>query len=615
MKKLLRILLCVLVVALPQACSQKENPVPDTEAPVFSPDAGDSKAFSEKTLPVLRRGTSAGSVKVRYYEDLPSIPYISVADFQALMLPGSTMSVSWKEGVYELTNSYGTATVNTAEERFFSQDYMAFTNLMDQVQKGMDNAYLDGAPFVRYARQEVSAPEPVEFLFGGYGIDLRGDGSAVYFPFPTLADMYADLYYHYAVCNGEKVIVADRDEGANSIETQDPAFSSENLLAGPARAQDLIAYSYGELCFVIDHFYGMPGRSPFEGSIGSVGLNKTLEASAAGNQVKRLLQSSNRIEMAAGMDFLIIFLYDGGHSKTWLGAPVVPNDQYSFQADYPDLLTLYMQMYLKDEIVKVASYTQILYPLRASIFPDGATYHKKGDTAICRIDDFHTVDYPAWRAYYAGTGPMPTLEQTTDMMTIFLDALKKADEDPEVKNLVFDLTFNTGGSLDLVVAMTSLLYGESLTRSVNPLTGQRVLWCYDVDRNFDGKFDEKDKEVHYDLNFCILTSHFCFSCGNMFPSLCKDAGVLIAGETCGGGSCAVGVYRTPEGFQYQISSARSRLSDKNWENIDSGVTPNIPIELGENLFTTWNGVTVGMASVAKFYDLDYLSGIINAYYQ
>ena len=76
------------------------------------------------------------------------------------------------------------------------------------------------------------------------------------------------------------------------------------------------------------------------------------------------------------------------------------------------------------------------------------------------------------------------------------------------------------------VAMTSLMYNQSFVRAQNLVTGQNTVWYYDVDRNFDGKFDAQDQLVHYDLNFCVLTCFRSFSCGNLFPALCKEAGVL-----------------------------------------------------------------------------------------
>jgi len=235
------------------------------------------------------------------------------------------------------------------------------------------------------------------------------------------------------------------------------------------------------------------------------------------------------------------------------------------------------------------------------------TYHKKGNTAICHFNSFNRINREAWNKFYAGTGPLPTLENTeNDDLVVFLDALKKADEDPEVKNLVIDLTLNTGGSLDVVVTMTSLIYGESLCRSINVLTGQQTTWYYDVDRNFDGKFDDLDNDVHYDLNFCILPSRISFSCGNLFPSLCQDGGQLIVGEKSGGGSCAVSMYRTAEGLKYAISSARGRLINKQGQNIDGGVIPQVPIALGPDI--TWKEQTV--SNFTPFYNLDNLASII-----
>ncbi len=62
---------------------------------------------------------------------------------------------------------------------------------------------------------------------------------------------------------------------------------------------------------------------------------------------------------------------------------------------------------------------------------------------------------------------------------------------------------------------------------------------YDVDRNLDGKFDEKDKDVKINLNVGVLTSNYSFSCANMFPAMMKDYGVALIGQQSGGGSCCV----------------------------------------------------------------------------
>ena len=608
MKQLYITLVAVLCCAMPMtmltSCTSDndENPAEQIEV---NPD--DKTEYTVKNLPVIRDGKADGIIAIRFYKDLPSVPYISVSDFQRLMLPGSTVTVTMTgTGTYQLVNQGSTATVNTVDETFAVADYMSFTNLMGLLQQGMDNAYMDGLPCVRYSHQTLTGgSSSVTFNFSKYGINLRGDETNVYFPFTTLADLYADLHYHNAACNGENVCVASVDNSSEGIGSFAPEYQIEKLKEKGTRAEDMIAYAYGELCFTVDHFYGMPGRSPYEASIRQIGFDKTLEASDDGKLIKQLLLSADMDKYGLGIEMLMLYLNDGGHTKTWPDREsIMYATDLSGVQDYVGLIKRYFNEYFSVRVGKSVRYN-LLKGSRNKIYGDNLTYHKKGNTAICHFDGFGAINYEAWRNFYNGTGPLPTLENTqNDNLVVFLDALKKASEDPEVKNLVIDLTQNMGGSLDVVVAMTSLMYGESLCRCENTLTGQHVTWYYDVDRNFDGKFDEKDKDVHYDLNFCVLTSDFSFSCGNLFPSLCKDAGVLVAGQTSGGGACAVGMFRTAEGFLYQLSSCRGRLTDNKC----------VTLNTGSELTGEWSGITYTQYGLEPFYDIDILSQIMSSYY-
>jgi len=608
------ILTCGLqVVTLTSCVDSEDNPV--------KPD--EQTAFTTKPLPVNRYGKANGTVNVRFYDDMPSVPYISVSDFQSLVKPGTTINVTKTgDGLYQLQNAGGKATVNTTDDTMAFDDYMGFTNLMDLLQPGMDNAYYDEGAFVRYNHQTLTGGSPaVTFDYGKYTIDLRGDDTGVYFPFTTLADLYADLFYHNAACNGAKVVVAKREDDGLGVDDLDSDFTTESIMKAGTRAADLAAYSYRELCFVLDHFYGFPGRTPFEQMNYQEGLDKVLTSTADGQQVKQLLLSTDMKEYATGLEMLNAYFNDGGHTNIWRGESVITAEGSTFKDTYPTLAQFYRENYYSKKMEESALFhynksMRALYygDYDGSIDDDGiedkipvVTYHKKGNTAICHFNSFNRINREAWNKFYAGTGPLPTLENTeNDDLVVFLDALKKADEDPEVKNLVIDLTLNTGGSLDVVVTMTSLIYGESLCRSINVLTGQQTTWYYDVDRNFDGKFDDLDNDVHYDLNFCILPSRISFSCGNLFPSLCQDGGQLIVGEKSGGGSCAVSMYRTAEGLKYAISSARGRLINKQGQNIDGGVIPQVPIALGPDI--TWKEQTV--SNFTPFYNLDNLASII-----
>ena len=272
--------------------------------------------FATRQVPVNRGGQDGGTISLRFYSDMPSVPYISVADFQALMLPGTTIGVTKTgEGAYTLKGPFAEAQVNTVDEKFTSADYMGFTNLMGQLQEGMANVYYDGAPFVRYRTQELTpSSATVTFDFKKYGIDLRGDDAAVFFPLATLSDLYSDLYYHVAGYNGEKVIVVTENQNSSIAALE--AEGTLRVLQTESRSDDMAAYSYGELCFVVDHFYGLPGRSAIEESLRTEGLDKALDTVENGPAIKQLLKSTDMMEYRFGMDCLQLLLQDGGHTNT-----------------------------------------------------------------------------------------------------------------------------------------------------------------------------------------------------------------------------------------------------------------------------------------------------------
>jgi hypothetical protein len=492
---------------------------------------------------------------------------------------------------------------------------------MGLLQPGMANVYYDGMPFVRYKKVSYFPLKATTTLdFGAYGIDIHADGKgAVYFPFATLADMYTDLYYHHAGFNGEKV-VANLSVNEVSLAEIDPDYNKP-LLARTTRPADLAEFNYKELCFAMDHFYGFPGRIQYNDALKAKGLDKVLEEDiAVGPAVKKLLLSDQLSDYLAGMTALTGVYMDGHTALELTGNAMEEGDTEK----YADLYAAYRQALMGNQeifgmlmsavqsMMSMVVDQQAVETLRPKAYGEGVTYIKKGDTAVCVFDSFNSRNEEAWKAYYAGTGPMPTVENTeNDDMVIFLDALKKAAADPEVKNFVIDITANGGGSADIVMAMTSLIMDKSYISQDNSLTGQRSIVEYEVDRNFDRVFDAKDEDVHYDLNFAVLTSGMSFSCGNLFPSMLKDAGIPVIGTTSGGGACAIQAMCTADGFCFQISSFRARLNTLDGENIDAGVTPDISISTdGTVEVKVSDEQSVTVKDFTKYYDIDYLRTLL-----
>ena len=582
------------------------------------PDGG---SYTERVVPVVTQIAPDGQVTLRFYDNMPNVAYISAADFQSIVLPGSTMTVTHTgAGQYTLTNADATATVNINDDVFVTDGFEAFTNQMGLLQPGMANVYYDGMPFVRYKKVSYFPLKATTTLdMGAYGIDLHADGKgAVYFPFATLADMYTDLYYHHAGFNGEKV-VANLSLNEVGLEKIDPDYNKP-LVARTIRPADLTDFNYKELCFAMDHFYGYPGRIKYNDALKAKGLDKALEEDIeSGPAIKKLLLSEKFSDYMLGMVGLTGVYFDGHTAMDISSAPGKITDHPELYKEYQAGLmanqgVMAMVMSAVMEMRAMVADGQAVEALRPKVYGEGVTYVKKGDTAVCVFDSFNERNEKAWKDYYAGTGPMPTVENApNDDMVIFLDALKKAAADPEVKNFVIDITANGGGSADIVLAMTSLILDKSYISQDNSLTGQRSIVEYEVDRNFNGVFDAADKNVRYDLNFAVLTSPMSFSCGNLFPSILKDNGVPVLGATSGGGACAIQAMCTADGFCFQISSFRARLNSLEGDNIDSGVTPDIPIDNDgrvEVKLSEENSLMV--KDYSKYFDIDYLRSLLES---
>ena len=559
------------------ACSFEDNAVtPEPTVP--------ERDYSERMVPVVDpKNATRGVVTLRFYKDMPSVPYISISVFQKLIYPGTSVQVDKTgDGQYVLTNPCGTATVDVASDTFESDDYEAFTNLMWQIQTGMPNTIYDALPIIRWKSMEATPKQVhVKLDYGKFGIDLRADEQGVYFPFATIADLYMDGYMHIADFNGQSVMITP--DGSNDLDDGYPEFIITPILK-ETRTADMSQFSYKNLCFTLTNFFGYPGSTLLENKgLKEKGLDQALQDyGKAGQMTRELLLSQNMYDFIAGTATLSCLLDDKGHTFTDVTAfsPMSGNAAFDSKAE------LYKTKKLEEFVGYCPEYAPVhkihadktqraltLGTLRTEKFGKDVRYVKVGHTAYCQFESF-LCDDSGWKKFYKGEGSKPTVNAyPNDWLVTLIDALDQAQKDPEVKNFILDISTNGGGSTDIVLFITSLLCNKSDIYYDNVLTGQKIKCSFEVDRNLDGKFDEKDQEVKYDLNFGLLTSSFSFSCANLLPALLKDYGIAILGERSGGGSCAVLYNPSADGFGYRYSTHRFRMTNSKGEDIDPGIKP------------------------------------------
>ena len=591
-----------------------DNPADSGQETVTGDDASDKMPFKVTETSVNDNGVSTRTVALRYYEDMPHVAYIAVADFQKMLLPSTTIQVSkMAASQYALTSSDGQkAVVNTADETMTFDDYLEFVALGVTKGKGIENE--DEELYVRdLSQKNTPATAMVSFNLKKYGIDLRGDGQMVYVPLTTLSDMYSHVFGIHVIFNGEKIMLANFEKKPADI---DAAFFKKPYET-VERPADLAAYSYGEMCFVIDHFHGKPGRNAIDQTIQEKGLDMALNET-----VRKLLKSTKMNEYIFGLEYLGTMLADGSHTTI---SPII-NSILIGAYDQNAIVALSTKFLVEFEDDYELEYFTVVKNIQRTDGSDMSakkrkellktdTYAKVGNTMYCIFDDFGPADSEGWTAFYKGTGPKPTYNpEFKGDITIVTEALDKAAADSEVKNFVLDLSCNNGGDLSVLVSITNLLAGKSSVSYENVLTKQRGVIDFEVDGNFDRVFDDKDKAPRYpQLNIAILTSRLAYSCGNLLPSQMKDYGYLIIGEKSGGGSCSIQRMSTAEGLCYQISSARMRLLNEAGENIDKGVEPHIALEVKNAKGKDDDGDDVEYCDFSAFYAPSVGEQIINWY--
>jgi len=136
------------------------------------------KGYTERTVSVNRDGKEAGTVTLRFYDDMPNVAYIAATAYYRMMLPSATMTVTNQGTTYLLTTAGGAATVDVVNDALESTSYNDFVSLMSLTAPDQPSFETSKSRFIKYDshQYEPAAAPLVKLDFRKYGIDLRDDG-------------------------------------------------------------------------------------------------------------------------------------------------------------------------------------------------------------------------------------------------------------------------------------------------------------------------------------------------------------------------------------------------------------------------------------------------------
>ena len=423
--------------------------------------------------------------------------------------------------------------------------------------------------FVRISNVEYEGePAPITFDFAKYGIKIHSDGEDVYLPISILSDMMTDIATNHLRYDGKNLYLQRVDL---SLNPNDSILMNETMLArlkGEERPADIIAQCYADLCFTFDYFFGHPGKCPLDAALAEKGLDGAIDdLGAEGAAIKAdLLSPSLATYLAAMQKLFLVYLSDGHTVATDIS--VIAGSEAMISDKVQSAKLTFESM--KDMLDSKTTMQQILHL---------------------------TI---------------------TPQRKIVVSGLRKARENASIKNVILDLSCNGGGSSDVLMMILGLTTGQNQLYGKNILTGQSIRVTYESDNNFDGVFDEKDKEERFDFNYGVLTTRRAFSCGNLCPIIMREGGAVVIGEPTSGGGCCIQVGTDIQGIRFMMSSCQWQLVDSQGNSVEGGCTVDLPIGtksigLIDKLIGKL-GIDEGMPVFTAYFDDVYLNTLMNAWF-
>ncbi len=529
----------------------------DTESTTQKKSTAKSHQVEEKTVPVYVLSADNKKEMKVYFIDGGVIPYISAGDIFSFYNEAYDMNnpaepaptyeykadgdhAVYSKGAYTLDFNFADSTISFNDfDAFFKTENGL---LVDMVALTKNTAAL----FEQSPMSTDRYGKSITFDLKPYEIALVRSGSEYYVPMQTVSDVIYSFSGLTAVYNGDCVILSGG---------MDDALMEVYKAGSGTWSEELAKFSYQELCFTLDYQYGLKeihDVEKFDDFLSDTGL-------------KPEFLSDDPLTAQIALYKLIYYYLGDMHSQFSLSSYLVDRDAFG-EAIAPLGLGLSFSTLMADQATFTAA--------REKYYPNGIpAYEEVGNTAYITFDFFS--DRPAETDYFAE----PTEADNTgdDTIRLMQYACKQIlREGSPVKNVVMDLSINTGGDTCTAEYVMATFLGQADLSTKNTLTGAMTDAVYTIDTNLDGVFDENDTLAGKGLHFYCLESPISFSCGNLVPNAFKASHqVTLLGQPSSGGSCAVHPLCTAGGTFYQTSGYRrfSVMKNGSFYDVDRGAEP------------------------------------------
>ena len=523
---------------------------------------------------------SIGFIELGFMDGKEDIPYIRCnSEFFENSIERNITVSSVNADTKKVT--FNNREQNTTAELDLTRHTLTFDNY-DQFFRDGNTVYFDAAQsnlgdYMKMIDYSNIAGQPVVFDWSAQdiGVVIWKDGNSydLALPLQMFNDVFLASSGFFILYNGNKLYLSNK--------LTDDYWTSGNQSG--TRSKALAEFCYNELCLNLDFNYGLK-------AIHGIDRFPDFNTYFICSGIDRDLKSTNATTFANALKDVCLFYFGDGHSN------YVSNSHYlAKDAAIPGNHSF--------AIWKAITEHNYTYPNGARLARYGASVPgyevtADGKTAVVRFDQFTQVteNKAAKAGHYAAIDGIidsyvGTYENTYDTVSFIHYVNKRIKDDPNIENVVLDLSCNGGGATHAAAFVLAWMLGECTLNTTDSITGAKWASTYVADVDFDGNYMSDDTpdigDALLDKRLFCLVSPCSFSASNVVAAMLKDSGwATIIGAPSSGGSSVIQNSSTADGTCFYMSSRKVISQNKNGSNydIDRGVEPHYYISKPSNFY-------------------------------
>lgn len=421
--------------------------------------------------------------------------------------------------------------------------------------------------------QRVSEPKSTRFgeaktvSLADYGISMISQDGKYLLPLHTAFDfmLWAPQCPYRILCTNNKAVFVGSHSSmfgySDALSELGKLYFSEQPRE---RSSELAQYGYGELCLMLDNFFGLKETHHIDSFRELFHVN--------GYEESFLSTDPGKADQA--LCDTIRFILDDFHSSedfpSWMvGAEHINSyDGKSLCQETDEIrIKAFEEAFAGSAISSGGFYTEsgntayvVLTGMNTSI--DSETFYARDLSDINNVNSFDTVEIVAYAHRMINR------------------------ENSPIENVVIDISRNSGGDLVSSGFVLSWFLGKGYVTTGNTFSNGLGVLQYWADVNQDHQFNDDDCLYGKKNLFCLISPE-TFSSANMLANMLKNSGVVtILGQTSRGGSGMKTPAVTGWDTFFYISGFKTIATVRNgsWFDADGGAVPDVYIRDPKTFF-------------------------------